>query len=130
MTGLFNRAPKDPDKKKNVQKIKEIKKLVKEKKYDQALKIGTAYLSKVPHNHDVLFIVGGIYYMKNKHKSAISFFDKALEIGTYDIEVLMLKANSHFQLGEKKRAIECCNKIQEIDPKNKFVKELLEKIRS
>jgi len=127
LVGLFR--SKDPEKKKNVQKIKEIRKLVKEKKYDSALKSGLDYLRKMPHNHDVLFIVGGIYYMKNKHKSAISYFEKALEIGQYDTEVLLLKANSHFQLGEKKRAIECCDKIKEIDPKNKGVAELLEKIK-
>lgn len=128
MVGLFSRSPKDPYKKQNVKKIKEIRKLVKEKKYDAALNSGLEYLRKVPHNHDVLFIVAGIYYMKNKHKSAISYFDKALEIGQWDTDVLILKANSHFHLGEKKKAQQCCDKIKEIDPKNKAVSELLEKI--
>ena len=53
MTGLFNRSPKDPQKKKNIEKIKEIKKLVKEKKYPQALRISLEYLRKIPNNHDV-----------------------------------------------------------------------------
>ena len=48
MTGLFSRAPKDPQKKKNEQKIKEIKKLFKEKKYAEALKLGREYLQKTP----------------------------------------------------------------------------------
>ena len=128
MTGLFSRAPKDPQKKKNIQKSKEIKKLVKEKKYDEALKSGIDYLHKVPHNHDVLFIVGGIYYLQNKHKTAISYFEKALEIGTYDVDVLLLKAYSHQKLGENKRAMQCCEKIQEIDPKNKSVSNLLKEL--
>ncbi|MDX1595540.1 MAG: CDC27 family protein [Nitrosopumilaceae archaeon] len=127
MCGLFSRN-KDPQKKENVKKIKELRKLVKEKKYDQALRIGDEYLKKVPHNHDVLFILGGIYYMKNKYKSAISYFDRALEIGEYDTDVLILKANSHYHLGENKKAISCCDKIKEIDPKNKAVAELLQKI--
>ena len=130
MVGLFNRGSENLEKKRNVEKIKQIKKLVKEKRYEQALKTGTEYLQKVPHNQDVLFIVGGLYYMKNKHKSAISYFEKALEIGQYDTEVLLLKANSHFQLGETKKVMECCEKIKEIDPKNKAVQELLEKIES
>ena len=125
MTGLFSREPKDPHKKKNVQKLKEIKKLVKDKKYAEALKLGTEYLQKVPNNHDVLFTVGGIYYLKNKYKTAISYFDKALEIGTYDVDVLLLKAYSHQKLGEYKRVIQCCDKIKEIDPKNKSVSNLL-----
>ena len=128
MTGLFSRAPKDPQKKKNIQKSKEIKKLVKEKKYAEALKSGIDYLHKVPHNHDVLFIVGGIYYLQNKHKTAISYFEKALEIGTYDVDVLLLKAYSHQKLGENKRAMQCCEKIQEIDPKNKSVSNLLKEL--
>lgn len=128
MTGLFSRATKDPQKKKNAQKLKEIKKLVKDKKYSQALKLGTEYLQKDPHNHDVLFTVGGIYYLKNKYKTAISYFEKALEIGTYDVDVLLLKAYSHQKLGETKRVIQCCDKIKEIDPKNKSVSNLLEEL--
>lgn len=125
MTGLFSRTPKDPQKKQNIQKIKDIKKLVKEKKYAAALKLGTEYLQKVPHNHDVLFTVGGIYYLQNKYAAAISYFDKALEIGSHDIDVLLLKAYSHQKLAENKRAIQCCEKIREIDPKNKAVSTLL-----
>ncbi len=128
MTGLFSRAPKDPQKKKNTQKLKEIKKLVKEKKYAEALKSGRDYLHKIPDNHDVLFTVGGIYYLQNKHKTAIYYFEKALEIGTYDVDVLLLKAYSHQKLGENKRAIQCCEKIREIDPKNKSVSNLLEEL--
>jgi tetratricopeptide (TPR) repeat protein len=128
MTGLFSREPKDPQKKKNTQKLKEIKKLVKEKKYAEALKSCRDYLHKIPHNHDVLFTVGGIYYLQNKHKTAISYFEKALEIGTYDVDVLLLKAYSHQKLGENKRAIQCCEKIKEIDPKNKSVSNLLEEL--
>ena len=128
MTGLFSRAPKDPQKKKNTQKLKEIKKLVKEKKYVEALKIGTIYLKKDPHNHDVLFTVGGICYLQNKHKTAISYFEKALEIGSYDVDVLLLKAYSHQKLGENKRVIQCCETIKEIDPKNKSVINLLDEL--
>jgi tetratricopeptide (TPR) repeat protein len=112
MTGLFSREPKDPQ----------------EKKYAEALKSGRDYLHKMPHNHDVLFTVGGIYYLQKKYKTAISYFEKALEIGTYDVDVLLLKAYSHQKLGENKRAIQCCEKIQEIDPKNKSVSNLLEEL--
>lgn len=126
MVGLF--TPKDPQKKKNIEKLKEIKKLVKEKKYDAALKSGTEYLHKVPHHHDLLFTLGGIYYLQKKYKTAITYFERALEIGSYDIEVLLLKAYSHQKLGENKRSIQCCEKIQEINPKNKAVIALLEEL--
>ena len=130
LVGLFSRTPKDLELKKNIEKYKEFKKHVKAKKYDEAIKAGTEFLRKVPNNHDALFLVGGIYYMKNKYKTAISYFDKALEIGSYDVDVLLLKSYSHQKLGENKRAIQCCEKIQEVDPKNKAVSELLEKMGS
>jgi len=130
MVGLFSRTPNDSQEKENITKFKELKKLVKEKKYTDALKSGIEYLEKTPNHHDALFIVGGIYYMKNNHNTAISYFDKSLEIGSYDIDVLLLKAYSHQKLGENKRAIQCCDKIQEIDPKNKAVSELLEQLNS
>jgi len=130
MVGLFRRTPEDLQIKENIRKFKEIKKLVKEKKYSDALKSGTEYLEKTPNHHDVLFIVGGIYYMKNNLNTAISYFDKSLEIGSHDIDVLLLKAYSHQKLGENKRAIQCCDKIREIDPKNKAVSELLEQLNS
>ena len=60
--------------------------------------------------------------------TAISYFEKALEIGAYDVDVLLLKAYSHQKLGENKRAIQCCEKIQEIDFKNKSVSNLLKEL--
>ncbi len=130
MVGLFSRTSKDPQQKNNIEKFKKFKKLVKEKKYPEALKLGTEYLQKVPNNHDVLFTIGGIYYLKNKYKTAISYFDKALEISSHDPDVLLLKAYSHQKFGENKQAIQCCNKILEVDPKNKKVDELLKQLNS
>ena len=127
MVGLFS---KNSEIKQISQKKKELRKLVKQKQYDAALKIGSEILQKIPEENDVLFIVGGIYYMKNNYRSAISYFEKSLEIATFDTEVLLLKANSHYYLGEHKQAIQCCQKIKEIDPKNKAVSELLSKIES
>ncbi len=128
LVGLFNRTPKDPELKNNIKKFKEFKKLLKAKKYDESLKAGIELLKKVPNHHDALFMVGGIYYLKNKYKTAISYFDRSLEIGSYDIDVLLLKAYSHQKLGENKRAIQCCDKIREIDSKNKAVSELLKQL--
>ena len=126
---MFGKKPKNNEPKIS-QKKKELRKLVKKKQYDEALKMGTEILHKVPEENDVLFIVGGIYYMKNKYNTAISYFEKSLKIGTYDTDVLILKANAHYFLGQHKQAISCCDKIKEIDPKNKAVSELLSKINA
>ena len=127
--GLFSRKPQDPKKKQAIKLKKELRKLVKKKKYDEALKIGLKVIQNLPHENDVLFIIGSIYYMQNKHKAAIPYFDRSLEIGEYDTHALLLKANSHFTLGETKKCKSCCEKILEIDPKNKGVKELQEKLK-
>lgn len=130
LVGLFGLGSKDPEKKNISKKKKELRKLVKAKKYDSALRIGSEILKKNSQENDVLFIMGGIYYMKTKYRTAISYFEKSLEIATHDVEVLILNANSYFRLGNFKQAIGCCNTIKEIDPKNKAVAELLEKIES
>ncbi len=128
MTGLFGKGSKNKDTKFLRSKKSELKKLVKAKKYSQVFKIGSEILEKNPDDLDALFILGGIYYMNGKFTKAISYLDKALEISSYDPEALLLKANSHFHLQQFKKTISCCQKIQEIDPKNKSVKELLENI--
>ncbi len=77
-----------------------------------------------------MFAIGGIYYLKNKYKTAISYFDKALEISSHDPDILLLKAYSHQKFAENKQVIQCCNKILEVDPKNKQVTELLKQLNS
>jgi len=130
LLGLFGKTPKDPNLKENQKKFKEFKKLMKEKKYSEALKVGLVLLRKVPNHQDTLFMVGSIYYMKNKYKTALSYLDKSLEIGEYDTDALLLKAYSHQKLGDTKRAISCCKKIKDVDPKNKSVKQFLEQLES
>ncbi len=127
MTGLFH---KSTEQKEIIKRKKELKALVKDKQYDKVLQIGSELLEKRPDDLDVLFIVGSIHYMRGKHKTSISYFDKILDISSYDPETLLLKANSLFELGQRNEAIKCCSKIQEIDPKNKAVLELLSKINA
>ena len=130
MVGLFNRSYKNPNLPSVHNKKKELRKAVKDKKYDKALKIGDEILKRIPHEQDVLFIVGGIHYMRGKYKTAISFFDRSLEIATLDTEVLILKATAHYKLGQTKECMDSCEKIKEVDPKNKAVVELLENIEN
>lgn len=127
MTGLFH---KSIEQKEIIKRKKELKELVKAKQYDKVLQIGSELLEKRPDDLDVLFIVGSIHYMRGKHKTSISYFDKILDISSYDPETLLLKANALFELGQYRESITCCSKIQEIDPKNKTVLELLSKINA
>ena len=130
LVGLFSKTPEDIAFKNNIDQYKKFKKLVKKKKYPEALKLGLDYLEKVPYNHDALFTIGGIYYLKNKYRTAISYFDRALETGDTDVEVLSLKAYTHQKLQETEISIDCCKKIQSIDPKNKSMINLLSELDS
>ena len=130
LVGFFTKTPEEIAFKKNIEQFKKFKKLVKGKKYPEALKLGLDYLEKVPYNHDALFTIGGIYYLKNKYRTAISFFDRALETGDSDVEVLLMKAYSHQKLQEDNISLDCCKKIQDLDPKNKSLPNLLSELNS
>jgi len=128
LVGLFGKGPKDQTKKQVSKKKSELKKLVKDKKYNEVLKLGAEILAKTPDDLDVLFILGSLFYMQGKLTKSISYFEKVLEISSYDPEALLLKADALFKLGKYEDSTACCNKIQEIDPKNKGAAELLEKM--
>ena len=112
---MFNR---DPQKKQNAKKLKQLQDLVRKKQFDAALKCGDEYIAAVPNNPDALFIIAGIYYMKDNLQSTLKYVDRALDIATYDIDMLLLKAYVHQELKQDKIALKCCLKIQEIDPDN------------
>ena len=122
MTGLFGFGSKEP--KELQEKRNQLKKMVKSKNYEKALRIGEEILEKKENDHDVLFVLGSIFFLKGKYQKSITYFEKTLKIGSYDPEALLLKANSHFKLGEIKNTKFCCEKIEEIDPKNKGLLEL------
>ena len=66
MTGLFSKGSKNKDTKYLRSKKSEFKKLVKEKKYSQVFTTGSEILKKNPDDLDVLFILGGLHYMKGQ----------------------------------------------------------------
>ena len=103
LAGLFRRSEKNEIKKLILDKKKQLKKLVKEKNYHKVLKIGSEILEKSPDDIDVLFIIGGVYYIQKKFTKAISCFDRVLSIGSYDTEALLLKANSLVNLKKFKQ---------------------------
>ena len=51
--------------------------------------------------------------------------NKVLEIAEYDIDALVLKASIIADMKNKKCAMECCDKIKEIDPKNTTMQKIL-----
>ena len=130
MTGLFfNRGPPDPKKGLGGRLLKEFKGLVREKRYDEALRCGSEYIRKIgDHNHDLFFTMGAILYVQKRYEKSISYLDRALGIGSYDTEALLLKARAHVALGQGRRAAESCRKIQEVDPGNAEAAEILDEL--
>lgn len=116
----------DPVRKRNATIAKEVRQLAKEGRYDEALKVGIRYLHDVPDNQDVLFVVGGILYVKRRYTSALQYLERALEIGRYDPEALAVKAECHFKLEQMSRARQCWRDLLEVDPDNIRAREMLD----
>ena len=113
MTGLFKNNPR-----------RKLRKLVKEQKYDEALKYGHEIEKTLEHDPDISFIIGTIYFILGKAEKTIFYMDKTLDIGQYDIDALSIKASVFLNQKNKSGAKECCEKIRDIDPKNKALKEI------
>ncbi|MEC7712211.1 MAG: hypothetical protein VX415_03460 [Thermoproteota archaeon] len=117
MIGLFN-------KNKPQQKLR---KFIKEKKYAEALKysVNLEKDEKYKNDTDIAFIIGTIHFLKGDIEKTLSYMNKVLEIAEYDIDALVLKASILADMKNKKGAMECCDKIKEIDPKNTTMQKIL-----
>ena len=112
MTGLF----KNPRRR--------LRKLIKEKKYDEALSYGHDIEKELEHDPDIAFILGTIYFIKGNVQKTSFYMNKTLEIGEYDIDALSIKASVYINEKNRSKAKQCCEKIREIDPKNKTLQEI------
>ena len=78
MTGLFNNPRRH------------LRKLVKQKKYDEALEYGHGIEKKLEHDPDIAFIIGTIYYIKGDSEKTIEYMNSVLEIGEFDLDALAI----------------------------------------
>ena len=118
MTGLFKKNPR-----------RRLRKLIKQKKYDEALEYGHGIEKKLEHDPDIAFIIGTIYYIKGDSEKTIEYMNSVLEIGEFDLDALAIKASVYLNLKDKEKVIQCCNKIKELDPKNKSLLEIEEELK-
>jgi len=107
-----------------------LRKLVNEGEYKEAIEFGKSIEEKNPNDPDLLFIMGGLFYILKDAKPALNYFDRVLEIIGVDQETLLLKANVHVFLKEFDIAIECCNKVLEVNFDNMEAKNLLERLQN
>ena len=128
MTGLFNN-PRRHLRTLIKQARKEKDPTEREKKYDEALEYGHGIEKKLEHDPDISFIIGTVYYIKGDSEKTLEYMDKTLEIGIFDLDALAIKASVYLNLKNKDKVIECCNKIKELDPKNKSLLEIEDELK-
>ncbi len=128
MTGLFNN-PRRHLRTLIKQARKEKDPVEREKKYDEALEYGHGIEQKLEHDPDIAFIIGTIYYIKGDSQKTLEYMNNVLEIGIFDLDALAVKASVYLNLKNKEKVIECCNKIKELDPKNKALIEIEEELK-
>ena len=116
MVGLF----KHPKRK--------IRKLLKQGDYEEAIQFGKSLESDYSDDHDFMFIMGSVYFLADDPKNALPYFEKAFQLDKNDIETLRLKTNVHLALDQKDEAINCCEHILKIDPKNEEAHDLLDEL--
>ena len=104
-----------------------LRKFIKEKKYAEALKysVNLEKDEKYKNDTDIAFIIGTIHFLKGDIEKTLSYMNKVLEIAEYDIDALVLKASILADMKNKKGAMECCDKIKEIHPKNTTMQKIL-----
>ena len=107
-----------------------IKKLIKDGEYDEAISFGKSLESEYSEDHDFMFIMGSVYFIVDDAKKALPYFEKAFELDKNDIENLTLKTNVHLALQQKDKAIECCKRILQLQPKNSEASDLLDELES
>ena len=128
MTGLFNN-PRRHLRTLIKQARKEKDPIEREKKYDEALEYGHGIEKKLDHDPDIAFIIGTIYYIKGDSQKTLEYMNSVLEIGMFDLDALAIKASVYLNLKNREKVIECCNKIKEVDPKNKSLIEIEEELK-
>lgn len=116
MTGLFS-YPK-----------RHLRKLVNDGEYLKALEFGKNLEEKHPDDPDLLFMIAGIYYLNGDAQNTLSYLVKTLAVNPNDTEALLMKANLHLYLKEKDQAADCCEMLRKIDPQNKEIDEILDKL--
>jgi len=107
-----------------------LKKLIREGEYVEAIEFGNSLESKFSDDPDFMFIMGGVYVILEDPKKALPYYEKAVQLDNNDVETLKLKTDVHLALQQKDKAIDCCKRILELEPKNYEAQELLEELEN
>ena len=107
-----------------------LKKLIKDGEYLDAIEYGKKLESDFSDDPDFMFIMGSVYFIVDDAKKALPYFEKAHQLNNTDLETLILKTNVHLALEQKDDAMDCCNQILKLDPKNSEAQKLFDELES
>lgn len=107
-----------------------LKKLLKDGEYDKAVVFGKSLESEYSNDSDFMFIMGSIFFIVDDAQKALPYFEKAFQLNNNDVETLTLKTNVHLALQQKDKAIDCCRRIVQLQPKNSEAQKLLEELEN
>ncbi len=105
--------------------------LLKNRK-DEACKALIDLIEKFPKTRDAgtaTILAGNIFSGKKDFKTAIGYFQKALDFFPYNTNVLFQTGLAYMVNGDKTEAEKCFKKIVELDPSDEKVKKLLQELR-
>jgi Flp pilus assembly protein TadD len=75
-------------------------------------------LSYNDKNYYAYFILGNYHTAKHSYQSAVSNYEKCINIKPDYSDAYLNKGNTYFYLSNYEEAINCYNKVVEIDPKD------------
>ena len=105
---------------------RKLRRLLKNGEYAQAIELGKRLESKFTADPDFMFILGSAYFIVDEPEKALPYFERSHELNNSDLDTLRLKTNVHLALKQRDAAIQCVEKILELDPKNDEAIVLLE----
>jgi len=106
-----------------------LRKLINKGDYVEAIEYAKSIELKFKNDSDFWFIVGSVFFILDDAKKAIPYLEKSLTLKE-DVETLIIKTNAHLFLEQKDEAIQCCQRIIQIEPENFEAHGLLEKLEN
>lgn len=102
--------------------INKAKKLINEKKYDQAQEILNQALGISSQDNLVYKYLGDIAEQKKEYQKAAQYYDKSLKIDSQNREILFKAGMSRLNCGEYEKGLEYFLKADHISPNNSEIK--------
>lgn len=106
---LVNRHEQEQKNARAKETLESFKTAMKNKNYDEALRIVNNEIFTHPNSGDAYSGKGNVYFVMGKYKDAITNYSKAQSFGYNNTELIIQKSIAFTEIGEFDVAIECVN---------------------